>query len=63
MTERELYFVEREFAVGVDQMWSAWTTATELEQWYHPRFSPLFRGPSRPNRLSVVVGLSRSMSR
>lgn len=36
MTERELYFVEREFAVGVDRMWSAWTTASELEQWYHP---------------------------
>ncbi|MFM2412271.1 MAG: hypothetical protein RLZZ587_604 [Actinomycetota bacterium] len=36
MTERELYFVEREFAAPVDRMWRAWTTASELEQWYHP---------------------------
>ena len=36
MSHRELYFVEREFPVDVDRMWRAWTTASELEQWYHP---------------------------
>lgn len=36
MTERELYFVEREYHVSVDRMWRAWTSADELEQWYHP---------------------------
>lgn len=36
MTERELYFVEREFPVDIDRMWSAWTEAEALEEWYHP---------------------------
>ena len=36
MTDRELYFVERDFAAPVDRMWRAWTTASELEEWYHP---------------------------
>jgi uncharacterized protein YndB with AHSA1/START domain len=33
---RELYSVEREFAVSVERLWRAWTDATELEQWYSP---------------------------
>ena len=36
MTERELYYVEREFAAPIDRVWRAWTDAEELEQWYHP---------------------------
>ena len=36
MTERELYLVEREFAVSPDRMWQAWTEASQLEAWYHP---------------------------
>ena len=33
---RELYFVEREYPVSIDRLWRAWTTASELEEWYHP---------------------------
>jgi len=33
---RELYSVEREFAVSVERLWQAWTDADELEQWYSP---------------------------
>ena len=33
---RELYSVDREFAVPVERLWQAWTDATELEQWYSP---------------------------
>lgn len=36
MKDRELYFVEREFAAPVERMWRAWTTASELEEWYRP---------------------------
>ena len=36
MTDRELYFVEREFVAPVERMWRAWTTASQLEEWYHP---------------------------
>lgn len=36
MIERELYFVEREFAAPIDVVWQAWTRAEELEEWYHP---------------------------
>ena len=30
-----LYSVEREYTVGIERMWQAWTTASELETWYH----------------------------
>jgi uncharacterized protein YndB with AHSA1/START domain len=36
MTSSELYFVEREYAVPIDQLWSAWTSPEKLEQWYSP---------------------------
>jgi uncharacterized protein YndB with AHSA1/START domain len=36
MADSELYFVEREYAVSIDVLWSAWTNAAELEQWYSP---------------------------
>ena len=38
------YSVERTYPVDVDRMWSAWTDAAELEQWY------------APTELSVVPG-------
>lgn len=31
-----LYSVEREYNVPIDRLWSAWTNAAELEEWYHP---------------------------
>ena len=31
-----LYFVEREYPVSLDRLWSAWVNASELEQWYSP---------------------------
>ena len=31
-----LYFVEREFGYPVGNLWSAWTNAEELENWYCP---------------------------
>jgi uncharacterized protein YndB with AHSA1/START domain len=31
-----LYSVEREFNATPEQMWSAWTDAASLEQWYSP---------------------------
>lgn len=30
------YSVERTYPVDADRMWSAWTEASELEQWYSP---------------------------
>lgn len=36
MTGSELYFVEREYAVSLEQLWSAWTSPEKLEQWYSP---------------------------
>lgn len=36
MTERFLYAVEREYAHPIERLWAAWTTASELQQWYHP---------------------------
>ncbi len=36
MTSSELYFVEREYAVSINQLWSAWTSPEKLEQWYSP---------------------------
>jgi uncharacterized protein YndB with AHSA1/START domain len=35
MTQAFLYSVEREYPVGIDRMWQAWTTTSELETWYH----------------------------
>lgn len=35
MTQPHLYSVEREFSVPVEKLWQAWTTASELEVWYH----------------------------
>lgn len=32
----ELYAVERSYPVSVDRLWSAWTQAAELEEWYSP---------------------------
>ena len=31
-----LYSVDREYQVPIERLWSAWTTASELEEWYHP---------------------------
>lgn len=36
MEHNELYFVEREFDVSIDTLWSAWTSVASLEQWYSP---------------------------
>jgi len=36
MTDPLAYYVEREFAVPVERLWSAWTDAAELAQWYCP---------------------------
>lgn len=36
MAASELYFVEREYAVSIEVLWSAWTDAAKLEQWYSP---------------------------
>lgn len=36
MELNELYFVEREFDVNIDTLWTAWTSASALEQWYSP---------------------------
>lgn len=36
MAGAELYFVEREYAVSIDELWSAWTSPEKLEQWYSP---------------------------
>ena len=36
MADSELYFVEREYAVSIDELWSAWTSTEKLEQWYSP---------------------------
>lgn len=32
----ELYAVERTYPVSLDRLWSAWTEAAELENWYSP---------------------------
>lgn len=36
MTQAFLYSVEREFPVPVRTLWSAWTEAEKLEDWYFP---------------------------
>lgn len=36
MENNELYFVEREYPVDIDTLWSAWTSVDQLEQWYSP---------------------------
>jgi uncharacterized protein YndB with AHSA1/START domain len=36
MADKELYFVEREYAVAIEKLWSAWTSTQALEQWYSP---------------------------
>jgi uncharacterized protein YndB with AHSA1/START domain len=36
MADQELYFVEREYPVSIDRLWSAWTSPTELQEWYCP---------------------------
>ena len=36
MADSELYFVEREYAASIDELWSAWTSTEKLEQWYSP---------------------------
>lgn len=36
MKHEFLYSVEREYSVGVERLWQAWTNAAELEAWYHP---------------------------
>jgi uncharacterized protein YndB with AHSA1/START domain len=36
MADKELYFVEREYAVAIEKLWSAWTSTEKLEQWYSP---------------------------
>jgi uncharacterized protein YndB with AHSA1/START domain len=36
MEQRFLYSVAREFAHPVARLWEAWTSADELQTWYHP---------------------------
>lgn len=36
MEHNELYFVEREYKVGLDELWDAWSSEAALEQWYSP---------------------------
>jgi len=36
MEHNFLYSVEREYPVSIDRLWGVWTSASELEQWYHP---------------------------
>jgi uncharacterized protein YndB with AHSA1/START domain len=36
MEQRFLYSVAREFAHPVARLWGAWTSADELQTWYHP---------------------------
>lgn len=35
--ENKKIAVKREFAAGVDRVWSAWTTSELLDQWWAPR--------------------------
>jgi uncharacterized protein YndB with AHSA1/START domain len=35
MKQQFLYSVEREFPVAIARLWSAWTDAKKLENWYH----------------------------
>lgn len=46
-----LYSVEREFAIPIEKLWSAWTEAAALEAWYHPV------------GMSCVFGTTRSETR
>ncbi|CAB4624752.1 unannotated protein [freshwater metagenome] len=39
-----LYFVEREYPVSVQRLWSAWTDARELENWYSPVYLSVIPG-------------------
>ncbi|MEY4434218.1 MAG: hypothetical protein RIR16_258 [Actinomycetota bacterium] len=39
-----LYFVEREFPVGIESLWQAWADAQQLEQWYSPTFLSVVPG-------------------
>jgi uncharacterized protein YndB with AHSA1/START domain len=39
-----LYFVEREFEYPVEKLWSAWTNAEELENWYCPVYLNVIAG-------------------
>ncbi len=50
MKHEFLYSVEREYPVEIERLWQAWTTASELEQWYHP------------TDLSVVPGTATSVA-
>ena len=36
MKHEFLYAVEGEYPVAIERLWSAWTNADQLEQWYHP---------------------------
>lgn len=36
MADKELYFVEREYEVSIEKLWSAWTSTEALERWYSP---------------------------
>lgn len=31
-----MFSIERNFAVPIEDVWGAWTTASKLEQWYSP---------------------------
>jgi uncharacterized protein YndB with AHSA1/START domain len=39
-----LYFVEREYPVGISRLWNAWVKADELESWYSPVFLEVIKG-------------------
>lgn len=53
MNERFLYSVEREFAHPVERLWQAWTTASELQEWYHPTMLDTVANTAESN---AVVG-------
>jgi hypothetical protein len=44
MTQAFLYSVEREYPVGIECMWQAWTTTSELETWYHGKEHSCVKG-------------------
>ncbi|MFM2351628.1 MAG: hypothetical protein RL096_109 [Actinomycetota bacterium] len=44
MKHEFLYSVEREYETGLDTMWSAWTTPSQLEQWYSPTMLSVVQG-------------------
>lgn len=47
MNQPFLYSVEREFPVTIETLWSAWTDAQKLEDWYHGTLHRAAKGATR----------------